>query len=473
MVSATVKLVAVAVVALLVGVAAGYAVSGYTIQPAVTTVTKTSTITQTITASPLTLTQTVTQTAGTITLTEIATKTVTQPTTLTQTVTQPITTTVTAAAPSGLPDVIKIGVLCDLSGPIGPVGAHFYQGAHLAAKIVNDTGGIGGKPIKIIIEDTKTDAQAALDAARKLIEVDGVQVLVGPITSVATLTVAKYVNDRKVPTIATISSAAKITELGDDYVFRVQESEVHQLRAVVDLIKFFNFTKVLTFVVSDDWGIGMETYLKQKIPDRIISSIRVDPKKADFRSELVAAKAANPEAVFWGIWIENAKIIFRQAAEVGLTGLRASLSTNTLYNPVLYEDPRVAEFVITNPLYAENKASMSGVYTYETFRSMFKQIYKEEPWEPGAKLYYDATMLAIMAIAKAGVYDGAKIKQAITQVSQNLMGASGLLALDENGDPAVGPDYDWFTVVKTSEGQYGFQKVATWNSVAGIRWLGR
>jgi branched-chain amino acid transport system substrate-binding protein len=358
-----------------------------------------------------------------------------------------------------------------LSGAIGPVGSHFYQGAHIAAKIVNDSGGIGGRPIKLIIEDTKSDAQAALDATRKLVEVDGVQVIVGPIMSVQVLTIAKYVNDRKVPIIATISSSAKITELGDDYVFRVQESEVHQLRPIVDLIKELKITRLLTFVVSDDWGIGMEDYLKKNIPDLIVRSIRVDPKKADFRSELEAVRATKPDGIFWGIWIENAKVIFRQASEMGISEVKASFSTNTLYNPVLFEDPRVAEFAFSASLYTENRVSMKGAYTFERFRSIFKEVYGEEPWEPGAKLYYDATMLAIMAIAHAGVYDGTKIKPAITAVSKNLMGASGLLALDINGDPEVGPDYDWFKVVKTPEGKYEYRKVATWNALTKITWL--
>jgi ABC-type branched-subunit amino acid transport system substrate-binding protein len=142
-----------------------------------------------------------------------------------------------------------------------------------------------------------------------------------------------------------------------------------------------------------------------------------------------------------------------------------------VYNPVLFDDPRVAESTIALNLHVQNEKVAKGTYTYDRFASLFKQIYKEEPWEPGAKNYYDATMLAIMAIAFAGVYDGAKIKEALTPVSQHYLGASGLCAFDQVGDRAVVPAQEIYKVVKTAEGKYEFKPVAVWDPAAGtITW---
>ncbi|MEM3714018.1 MAG: ABC transporter substrate-binding protein [Nitrososphaeria archaeon] len=470
------RLIVSFVIVVLVGALAGYAAGLFTVTPTTTTLTTTKTVPGPPTTTTLTVTQTgaattVTQTA-TEKVTQTTTQTVTQPTTITQTltVTRTATITATAAAP-GLPEVIKIGVLCDISGPIGPVGSHFYQGAHIAAKFVNDTGGIGGRPIKLIVEDSKSDPQATLDATRKLIEVDGVQVIVGPMISVETLTVAKYVNDRRVPVIATIASSAKITELGDDYVFRVISSDVQASGSTLAaFLKEKGVNRILTFVVSDDYGIGVEEYLKKQLGERVISSIRIDPKKADYRSELVAAKAANPDAIAWVIWIENAKIVFRQAGEIGLT-VPLSIATNVVYNPVLFEDPRVAEFTVAANLHVNNEKIAKGTYIYDRFATTFKKIYGEEPWEPGAKLYYDATMLAITAIAKAGLYDGAKIKEALTAVSQHYIGPSGYCAFDENGDQAIVDEQEIYKVERTAEGKYQFKAVAVWDPLTGkITW---
>jgi ABC-type branched-subunit amino acid transport system substrate-binding protein len=119
----------------------------------------------------------------------------------------------------------------------------------------------------------------------------------------------------------------------------------------------------------------------------------------------------------------------------------------------------------------QNEKVAKGSYTYDRFASLFKQIYGEEPWEPGAKLYYDATMLAIMAIAHAGVYDGAKIKEALTTVSQHYLGASGLMTFDKVGDRAVAPAQEYHKVIKTAEGKYEFKPVAVWDPITGkVTW---
>jgi ABC-type branched-subunit amino acid transport system substrate-binding protein len=54
----------------------------------------------------------------------------------------------------GLPEKIKVGVMLPLSGELGPIGIKMLNGAILAAKVANNTGGIGGRPIKIVAEDT-------------------------------------------------------------------------------------------------------------------------------------------------------------------------------------------------------------------------------------------------------------------------------------------------------------------------------
>jgi len=376
-----------------------------------------------------------------------------------QTVTQ--TTTVTRTL-GGIPETVNIGVLCDLSGRIGPVGSNFYKGALLAAKIANDSGGIAGSKVKVIVEDTKSEPQAALDATKKLIEIDGVQIIVGPITSVATLTIASYVNSRKVPIIATIATSPKITQLGDDYVFRVAASDVKATgAAAVDFFKANNINKLATFVVADDYGLGIEDFVKEQLGPSVVASIRIDPAKGDFRSELETLKTANPEAVLWILWPENARIVFRQAADLGVR-VSLSLSGNTLYNPVLFEDQKVADFMVDSNLHVINEKVAKGTFIYDEFTKSFKNEFKEDPWEPGAKSYYDATNLAIMAIAKAGNYVGEQIKDSLYYVSQHYVGPSGFLAFDINGDRQIVPEQEIFQIVRR-DGKYDFNAIAYWD----------
>src|SRR4030067_1433086 len=73
---------------------------------------------------------------------------------------------------------IKIGVLITQTGGLGPIGEGMANGAKLAAKEINKQG-IIGKNVTLIIEDTGTNPAIAAEAAKKLIEVDNVQVIIG------------------------------------------------------------------------------------------------------------------------------------------------------------------------------------------------------------------------------------------------------------------------------------------------------
>lgn len=300
----------------------------------------------------------------------------------------------------GLPETIKVGVMLPLSGELGPIGIKMLNGAILAAKVANNTGGIGGRPIKIVAEDTLALPDRAIEAAKKLVEVEGVKVIVGPATSAEVLAMAKYVNDRQVVIISTSGTAAKISELGNDYVFRVVPSDVLQTAAIADLIKAKGYKRVVTFVVANDYGIGLEEGLKKIVRDMVVGSIRYDPQKGDFRSELEQAKAWNPDAVFYALWVESGKIVFKQAMDLGLDNI-PSLGGEGMHDVSFFADAKAAEYMAKTTLTGTKPTSPRGTYGYEHFYQLYRATFKEEPPLFG-DYTYDATMLAIQAVAQAG-----------------------------------------------------------------------
>jgi ABC-type branched-subunit amino acid transport system substrate-binding protein len=87
----------------------------------------------------------------------------------------------TTEAASGEP--IKIGIIADLTGPFTTYGTSLTQSAELAVKEINEQGGIDNRPVEVIVEDIQTDVTVTVDKARKLIESDNVDVVMGPIGS--------------------------------------------------------------------------------------------------------------------------------------------------------------------------------------------------------------------------------------------------------------------------------------------------
>jgi len=432
----------IAVILLIIGVVAGYFAGTVAVSPV------TQTITQKVTEAPATTTIT-----GSVT-------------TVTQTVTSKVTATVVAKE-SALPDVIKIGVLMPLSGALAGPGAGMALAAHVAAKQVNDTGGIAGRPIKLIVEDVAVDPKMASDAVQKLVEVDGVQVVIGPPTSAQVLSIAPYLNSRKVVLITPSATSGQITELGDDYIFRTVASDRLQAKAVSSYITYMGFKRVALFVRNDAYGRGLANDIQAIVPDRVAKEAVVlyETGKSDYTTELQQIKNAAPDAIFLATFVADGYVAFKQALTLGLEKI-PTIAPQEERDVSYYKDPLAAEYMVTTNMTGFAPVSLSGTPSYVRFAEAYKRITGKE-----AGLYtgqtYDATMLAILAIAKAGVYDGSKIKEALTLVSQTYNGPAGYLAFDKNGD-VTEISWEMWRAVKTPKGEYTFEVIGRYDPIQGI-----
>jgi branched-chain amino acid transport system substrate-binding protein len=103
-------------------------------------------------------------------------------------------TTTSAAAPSGEP--IKIGALLDFTGPIADLGPMFQTGIEIALEEAGNQ--VAGRPIELIVEDTATSVDTAVTKGKKLVEQDGVKIIIGPLMGDAHLALAPYMSEKKV-----------------------------------------------------------------------------------------------------------------------------------------------------------------------------------------------------------------------------------------------------------------------------------
>jgi branched-chain amino acid transport system substrate-binding protein len=92
---------------------------------------------------------------------------------------------------------IKIGLLLDLTGPIGPGGIDMQKGINLAKELLGDT--VAGKKIEFVVEDNASDAGISLDKAKKLVETDKVALIIGPINGGGSVSTGQYVERVHVP----------------------------------------------------------------------------------------------------------------------------------------------------------------------------------------------------------------------------------------------------------------------------------
>ncbi|HZK57762.1 MAG TPA: ABC transporter substrate-binding protein, partial [Clostridia bacterium] len=114
---------------------------------------------------------------------------------------------------------IKIGTIGPLTGDVASYGVSTKKGVEVAVGEFNQGGGLNGKPIRLISEDTRGEQTEAANAASKLIERDKVTAIVGGVITPETMTAGPITNDAGIVMISSSSTAAGVPEIGD-YVFR-------------------------------------------------------------------------------------------------------------------------------------------------------------------------------------------------------------------------------------------------------------
>ncbi len=352
---------------------------------------------------------------------------------------------------------IKIGVLITYTGGLGPIGEGMANGAKLAAMEINNKGIIKGRNVTLIIEDTGTDPAKASEAARKLIDIDKVQVIIGGVSSSETLAIAPYAEKSKVVMISPSSTNLKITDAGK-YIFRVVPSDLLQGEAIAKLAIAKNYTKAAVLVENNDYGIGIEDVFKKHFTGTI-TSIRYEKGRGDYRTELESIKKANPDVIVYVGYPADASVILKQTGELGLK--TKWIAAEGIADPVMFGNADVARqmegMLLTTPGRSEQEEKEDAALLY--FVNLHKQTFGKD-YGIYSDTEYDAVMLAAYAIAEVG-NNGTAIKDALPGVAKTYKAVTGDKTFDENGDVRGG--YRVLEVVNKT-----MVPVGSWNPNTGI-----
>ncbi|MGE5530975.1 MAG: ABC transporter substrate-binding protein, partial [Bacteroidota bacterium] len=141
-----------------------------------------------------------------------------------------------ASAPSGEP--IVIGAIFSCTGPGAPLGEPEKASAQMVEQKVNESGGINGRPVKIIIEDDASEESKAVLAAKKLIEQDKVVAIVGPTLSGPSLAILDTCTKASVPLVSCAASVKITNPIADrKWVFSTAQTDVLAVERLIDYLK--------------------------------------------------------------------------------------------------------------------------------------------------------------------------------------------------------------------------------------------
>lgn len=324
--------------------------------------------------------------------------------------------------------VIKIGAIMPLTGDAATIGLNTRQAMELAMQEVNDAGGINGNNLEIIFEDGKCGAKDSTNAANKLINIDGVPVIIGGLCSSETLAAAPIAESSKVVLFSPCSTSPAVTTAGD-YVFRDSPSDSFQGIYTADVM--YNALKkksVAILYCLSDWCAGIKEVFKIKFTElngTIVAEEGYEQTTKDLRTQLTKIKQAKPDALYFVGYTEASIIGLKQIKELGINV--------SVIGGDAWDDPKIWD---------EVKDAGEGVrYTLqytalpESFKSKMKTKTGSEEITLCTPNAYDAVNIIANVLGKAGT-DSIKIKDELYNVI-NYQGMSGTITLDENGDLAT------------------------------------
>ena len=217
----------------------------------------------------------------------------------------------------------EIGVMESLTGPGETYGTAAHQAKQMAVDEINAAGGINGRPLRIIVEDSKCSAQDAVTAYNKLTNVDGVAIILGPSCSGAMLGAAPLAEADGVVLFSGLASNPEIANAGD-YIFRTQISDTHVGIATGNVLWSDGIRNLATITETTDYAEGVRSATAAQFEARggvIAAQERYASDAIDFRSQLTKLFAANPDALHIAPQSEFAAgTIIKQARELGYQG---------------------------------------------------------------------------------------------------------------------------------------------------------
>ncbi|MDD4652849.1 MAG: ABC transporter substrate-binding protein [Methanothrix sp.] len=390
----------------------------------------------------------------------------------------------TESAASGGQGSVKIGALQSLTGDLASYGGPMSDAIKLAAKQINENGGLLGKKLELLVEDDQTNNVAAVDAANKLVKVDRVPAIVGDTGSGQSMSIIDITTANGVLQISSSNTGTEFTTYNDsDLYFRTAPSDTLQGSAMANLAKERGYKTVSTIVINNPYGVGFEEVFVKAFEangGKVLEKIRYDPSQSIFDSEVQKIAASNPDFVMMVSYPETGSLILRTAYEKGvLTGAPWLLSEGLKVDNIaeLAGKNAKGEYIIAG-LQGLAPDQNAGGKAYEAFRDLFKAEYGKEPGVYCSNSY-DAVALVALAIEQAKTATGRAIadnlrsvanppgvevsdlKEALKLVREgkdiNYQGASGDITFDENGD--VSGSYTVWTIAQNGSFIQG-EKVA-------------
>ena len=219
---------------------------------------------------------------------------------------------------------IRLGVLYPIAGTGAVYGVPAMFGHDLAVDEINAAGGVLGQPLATFKRDTKLKPAAAAAAAKELITKDGVNVLIGGLSSAVGLAISEVARQEKVVYIATIPKTIQMTTTKlHDHVFRTASHTDFEGDAMAQIVAQLGIEKLcdiqLDYAYGHDLGAGIVRGLARHAPDvELVIELRPKLGATDYNAFISQILGAECDGITSGLWGSHFVNFAQQAKPFGL-----------------------------------------------------------------------------------------------------------------------------------------------------------
>ena len=327
---------------------------------------------------------------------------------------------------------IVVGEYGSLTGGQATFGQSTHNGIMLATDEINAAGGVNGRKIRVITEDDQSKAEEAANAVTKLISQNNVVAVLGEVASSSSLAAAPICQANKVPMITPSSTNERVTQVGD-YIFRMCFIDPYQGEAMANyLSRQANMKRAAVLIdVKSDYSTGLAANFERTFVangGQVVGRQSYAQGDSDFRSQLTAIKATNPEVIFVPGYYNDIGQIAIQARDLGIT--------QPLAGGDGWESPKLIEIggkALEGSFYSNHYHVDDPSPAVRQFVEKYQERYGAKP-DSLAALGYDSARVLADAIKRAGTTDGPKLRDAIA-ATKGFVGVTGTITLGPQRDP--------------------------------------
>jgi branched-chain amino acid transport system substrate-binding protein len=333
------------------------------------------------------------------------------------------------ASPASAIEPIRIGVSGPFTGGSNPMGIAMRDGIRLAAREINEAGGILGRPVLLVERDDEARPERGAQVVQELINQEKVIAGLGIVNTGVALASQRFYQQAHIPMITSVATGSIITkqflppQYPDNYIFRVSAPDTIQAAMIVEeAVVRRRLRKLAIFHDSTNYGqLGRED-LERALERHSLKPVAVERfniRDVDMTPQLARARAAGAEAILtYGLGPELAHLangMVRIGWKVPLMGSWALAMSNFIDNAgPNAEGTRMPQTFIQDGNTPRRKA----------FIDKYRKAFGVEriPVAPAAAQGYDSMLLLAAAIRQARSTDGARLRDALESLKERVEG---------------------------------------------------